>query len=104
MQLQINTHFNGQLTNTGRSDGAPEPDGTIKVMTRKKIIIIVNSTLIVLTPSPLCRLQLTLQAVFMMTSFVFYSCMLTVKHALSNDIPEESGHFRFLHACITLCV
>jgi hypothetical protein len=38
MQLQINTHFNGQLTNTSRSDGAPEPDGVIKVGDRKKII------------------------------------------------------------------
>jgi hypothetical protein len=31
-------NLNGQLTNTRRSDGAPEPDGVIKVVTRKKII------------------------------------------------------------------
>ena len=28
----------GQLTNIRHSDGAPEPDGTLKVVTRKKII------------------------------------------------------------------
>jgi hypothetical protein len=31
-------NLNGQLTNTRRSDGAPEPDGVIKVVARKKII------------------------------------------------------------------
>ena len=30
-------HCSGQLTNIRRSDGAPEPDGTLKVVTRKKI-------------------------------------------------------------------
>jgi hypothetical protein len=29
---------NGQLTNTRRSDGAPEPDGDVKTVARKKII------------------------------------------------------------------
>ena len=31
-------NLNGQLTNTRRSDGAPEPDGSIKAVARKKII------------------------------------------------------------------
>jgi hypothetical protein len=31
-------NLNGQLTNTRRSDGSPEPDGVIKVVARKKII------------------------------------------------------------------
>jgi hypothetical protein len=31
-------NLNGQLTNTRRSDGAPEPDGTIKVVSTKKIL------------------------------------------------------------------
>jgi hypothetical protein len=31
-------NLNGQLTNTRRSDGVPEPDGVIKVVVRKKII------------------------------------------------------------------
>ncbi len=78
------SHVNpaGQLTNIRRSDGALEPDGALKVVARKKIFIIANYTLIGLTPSPSCRLQLTHQAVFMMTFFVFYSCVLTVKHRL----------------------
>ena len=31
-------NLNGQMTNTRRSDGSPEPDGVIKVVARKKII------------------------------------------------------------------
>jgi hypothetical protein len=31
-------NLNGQLTNTRRSDGAPEPDGVIKAVVRKKIL------------------------------------------------------------------
>ncbi len=31
-------HLSGHLTNTRSSNGFPEPDGTIKVVTRKKII------------------------------------------------------------------
>ena len=31
-------NLNGKLTNTRRSDGPPEPDGVIKVVSRKKII------------------------------------------------------------------
>jgi hypothetical protein len=44
--------------------------------------IIANCTLIDLTRSSLCRLQLTRQAAFMTTFFVYYSWMLTVKHRL----------------------
>ncbi len=32
------SNLNGQLTNTRCSDGAPEPDGSIKVVVRKKIL------------------------------------------------------------------
>ncbi len=31
-------NLNGQLTNASRSDGAPEPDGVIKAVARKKIL------------------------------------------------------------------
>jgi hypothetical protein len=59
------SHVNptGQLTNISRSDGAPEPDGALKVVTRKKILHAHREA-----------------------------------SALANDIPEESGHFRFLRA------
>jgi hypothetical protein len=60
------------LTHTHRSIG----------YRNRRLFIIVKSTLITLTPLLLCRLQLTLQVAFIMTSFVFYSCMLTVKHRL----------------------
>jgi hypothetical protein len=48
----------------------------------KRFFIITNCILIDLTRSPFCRLQLTRQAAFMTTFFVYYSCMLTVKHRL----------------------
>ncbi len=99
---------NGQLTNTSRSDGSPKPDGDERQWLGKRLFIIVNSTLIALTPSPLCRLQLTLYECspwswhevstakmksFMMTSFVNVH-----REASANDIPEESGQFCFLPA------
>ncbi len=31
-------HSIGQLTNTRRSDGVPEPDGDLRTVTRKKIL------------------------------------------------------------------
>jgi hypothetical protein len=43
-------NLNGQLTNKRRSNGPPEPDGVIKTVIRKRFFIIVNSTLIALTP------------------------------------------------------
>jgi hypothetical protein len=46
----------------------------------KRFFIIANSTSIALTPLLLCRLQLTLQTAFVMTSFVFYTSILTVNH------------------------
>jgi len=92
-----------QLTNIMCSDGVPEPDGALKVVVRKKIIhypMITNYTSTTQNRSSLYRLQLTRQAAFMMTFFVFYFWILTVNwaSAVVNDIPEESVHFRFLRA------
>ena len=64
-------HPIGQLTNIRRSDGVPEPDGTLKVVGRKKIIH--YRQLYIDRPEPIVS-------------------------ALANDIPEESGHFHFLRA------
>ena len=51
---------------------------------KKKIVfvIIANHTSTAQNRSPLCRSQLTRQTAFMMTFFVCYSCILTVKHRL----------------------
>ena len=74
-------HPIGQMTNIRRSDGAPEPDGALKVLVRKPVD----------------------------TSGRIYDDFLRLlflhahreASAVGNDIPEESGHFRFLHtACL----
>jgi hypothetical protein len=90
-------NVNGQLTNTSRSDGAPEPDGTIKVVVRKKIIH--YHQLYIDRPEPIVFMPVALD-----TSDRIYDDFLRLlfldthreASALPNDIPEESDHFRFL--------
>ena len=95
------SHVNptGQLTNTRRSDGAPEPDGALKAVARKKIIH--YRQLYIDRPDPI-----TFMPVAVDTSGRIYDDFLRLlffhvhreASALANDIPEESGHFRFLRA------
>ena len=70
----------GQITQTRRSDGSPDPDGvqkeTLRIKTRHYRNIYLNRQ------DPIAFLQWTLQTVCMMTSFVFFSCMFTVRHLL----------------------
>ena len=49
---------------------------------RHATIYTLIAQMIAQNPSPSCRLQLTRQDVFMMTFFVYFSCMPTVKHRL----------------------
>ncbi len=92
-------NLNGQLTNTRRSDGAPEPDGVIKVVVRKKIIH--HRQLYVDRPDPIAFMPVAVD-----TSGRIYDDVLRLLFLyahreasdLANDIPEESGHFRFLRA------
>jgi hypothetical protein len=92
-------NLNGQLTNTRRSDGAPEPDGVIKVVVRKKILH--YRQLYVDRPDPIAFMPVAVD-----TSGRIYDDFLRLLflHAhreasvLTNDIPEESVHFRFLRA------
>ncbi len=89
-------NLNGQLTNTRRSDGAPEPDGVIKTVARKKILH--YRQLYVDRPDPI-----VFRPVVVDTSDRIYDDFLSLlflhahreTSALVNDIPEESGHFRF---------
>ncbi len=55
-------HITGQLTNTRRSDGAPELDGALREVTRRLLFLHDHRE----------------------------------SSALTNEIPEESGQFRFL--------
>jgi hypothetical protein len=92
-------HLHGQLTNTRRSDGASEPDGVIKTVVRKKILH--YRQLYVDRPDPIPFMSVAVD-----TSDRIYDDFLRLlflhahreTSALANDIPEESGHFRFLHA------
>ncbi len=90
-------NLNGQLTNTRRSDGAPEPDGVIKTVVRKKIIH--YRQLYIDHPDPIAFMPVATD-----TSGRIYDDFLRLlflhahreASALGNDIPEESVHFRFL--------
>ena len=90
-------HPIGQLTNIRRSDGAPEPDRALKVVARKKIIH--YRQLYIDRPEPIAFMPVAVD-----TSDRIYDDFLRLiflhahreASALANDIPEESGHFRFL--------
>ena len=92
-------HLSGQLTNIRRSDGTPEPDGALKVVARKKIIH--YRQLYLDRPEPIAFMPVEVD-----TSGRIYDDFLRLlflhahgeTSALTNDIPEESGQFRFLRA------
>ncbi len=95
-------NLNGQMTNTRRSDGASEPDGVTKVVARKKIIH--YHQLYIDRPEPIAFMPVAVD-----TSDHIYDDFLRLLFlhahrevsALANDIPEDSGHFRFLRtACL----
>ena len=95
------SHLNlsGQLTNTRRSDGAPETDGVIKAVDRKKILH--YRQLYVDRPDPIAFKPVSVD-----TSGRIYDDFLRPlflhahreASALANDIPEESSHVFFLRA------
>ncbi len=84
------------------SDDAAEPDGALKVVVRKKIIHYCQ--LYIDHPEPIVFMPVAVD-----TSVRIYDDFLRLlflhSHrevsVLTNDIPEESGHFRFLRvACL----
>ena len=82
-----------------RSDGAPEPDGTLRVAARKKIIH--YHQLYIDRPDPIAFMPVAVD-----TSGRIYDDFLRLlflhahreASALANEIPEETGTFRFLRA------
>ena len=92
-------HPIGQLTNIRCSDGPPEPDGSLKVVTKKKIIH--YHQLYIDRPDPIVFIPVAVD-----TSGRIYDDFLRLlflydhreESTLAKDIPEESGHFRFLRA------
>ena len=89
----------GQMTNIRSSDGVPEPDGALRVVARKKILH--YHQLYLDRPDPIAFLPVVVD-----TSSRIYDDFLRLlflhahreASALANEIPEESGHFRFLRA------
>jgi hypothetical protein len=95
----------GQLTNTRRSDGAPELDGALREVTKKK-----NShyrQLYLNRPEPIAFLPAAVDTTGRLYDD-FSRLLFLHAHreasALSNEIPEESGQFRFLRAacCVNI--
>jgi hypothetical protein len=92
-------HPIGQLTNIRRSDGAPEPDGTLKVVARKKIIHYRQPYID--HPEPIAFMPVAVDTSVRIYDDFLRLLFLHTHHevsALANDLPEESGHFRFLRA------
>ncbi len=92
----------GQMTNIRRSDGAPEPDGTLRVVDRKKIIH--YHQLYIDRPDPIVFMPVAVD-----TSDRIYDDFLRLLFFHPNretstltTYREESGHFRVLRAvCAT---
>ncbi len=88
----------GHLTNTRRSDGVPEPDGSLRVVSRKKILL--YRQLYLDHPEPMVFIPSVVD-----TSGLIYDDFLRFlflyshreTSVLDHEIPKESGQFRFLH-------
>jgi hypothetical protein len=93
----------GQLTNTRRSDGAPDPDAVFKEVTRIKIRYYRN--LYLNHPDPIVFIPLTVDTTGRMyDEFIRLLFLHTHRETstLTNELPEESDQFRFLHvSCFT---
>ena len=88
-----------QLTNTSRSDGAPDPDAAFKEVVRIKIRHYRN--LYLNHPDPIAFIPLAVDTTGRMYD-EFIRLLFLHAHreasALANEFPVESDQFRFLHA------
>ncbi len=92
-------HTTGQLTNTRRSDVAPELDGALREVDRAKILH--YHQLYLNRPDPIVFLPAaadTTGRVYDDFSRLLFLHAHRETSALANEIPEESGQFRFLRA------
>ncbi len=97
--VSSHVHTTGQLTNTRRSDDSPELDGALREVARKKILH--YRQLYLNRPDPIIFLPVAVDTTGRLyddfSRLLFLHTHLEVL-ALSNEIPEESGQFRFLRA------
>jgi hypothetical protein len=90
-------HTTGQLTNIRRSDGSPELDGALREVVRTKILH--YRQLYLIRPDPIAFLPAvadTAGRVYDDFSRLLFQHAHREASALANEIPEESGQFRFL--------
>jgi hypothetical protein len=90
-------HSTGHLTHTRRSDDAPDPDGAIRAVTKKKILhyrqLYSNRS----DPIPFIPLPFdTSGRIYDDFNRLLFLYPHREASALSNEILEESGQFRFL--------
>jgi hypothetical protein len=92
-------HTTGQLTNTRCSDGAPEPDGALRVVARTKILH--DRQLYFNRPDPIAFLPVAVDTTGRMYDDFSRLLFLHANReasALANEKPQESDQFRFLRA------
>ena len=91
-------HPMGQLTNTRRSDGAPDPDAAFMEVARIKIRHYRN---LYFHPDPIAFIPLAVDTTGRMYD-EFIRLLFLHAHreasALANELPQESDQFRFLRA------
>jgi hypothetical protein len=89
----------GQLTNTRQSDGAPDPDGSLKTSFRIKIRHYRN--LYLNRPDPISLIPLSVDTTGRLYDD-FISFLFLYAHretsVLANKLSEESDQFRFLRS------
>jgi hypothetical protein len=90
-------HTTGQLTNTRRSDCAPDLDGSVREVDRKKILH--YRQLYINRPDPIDFLPTTVDTTGRLYDD-FSRLLFLHTHredsVLTNEIPEESDQFHFL--------
>ncbi len=92
-------HTTGQLTNTSRSHDAPDLDGTVREVTRKKILH--YRQLYINRRDPIAFLPAVVDTTGQLYDDLSRLLFLHTRRevsALANEIPEESDQFRFLRA------
>ena len=90
-------HSTGQMTHTRRSDGAPEPDGALRTVVRKKILH--YRQMYINRPYPIAFLSVpadTSGRIYDDFSRLLFLHTHRETSALVNEIPEASDQFRFL--------